>query len=254
MRSRLLLSWIFYLSVAFVWVVTRPLYAQNVGPNTPPMPGDPNMDTATKAVLDTLKNENAQVPQNGQPAPSPAVHQPGEAGAAVPIRSGGAPMPPFQPNGPSATPPTFPGQPNEAANSSGPPPPPAPPVPPSPSTVTVSPDGFLEIFDYVVGPRRDPFEPPAVESGPGAFSGPLLPLQKWDLDQLKCTTIIWDVARPMAMIRDPKGVVHIVSPNDKIGKNNGYVAVIREGELVIVEPIQNEGRVIFTTKLMKLAR
>jgi type IV pilus assembly protein PilP len=115
-------------------------------------------------------------------------------------------------------------------------------------------ESFLQTFDYDPSGRRDPFALPERAGPVGGQTGPILPLQRYDIDQLRLTGIIWDVLKPKAMVRDPAGQVHIISPNDKLGKNNGYVAVIREGEIVVVEPLQDEGRVVFSTKLMKLAK
>ncbi len=129
---------------------------------------------------------------------------------------------------------------------------------------------FLQPYDYIANDRRDPFAPPLLETPnpppadlqlgstkpvvPGVKPRPIsqAPLERFDLDQLRLTAIMWDIARPKAMIRDPQGSVHIIVPNQKIGRNNGYVAVIREGEIVVVEPLQDEGRVVFSTRLMKL--
>lgn len=115
-------------------------------------------------------------------------------------------------------------------------------------------DGFLQAFEYELKNRRDPFSAPVEAPAKGVGLGPLLPLQRFELDQLKLTAIIWDVARPKAMVRDPSGKVHIISRNDKLGRNNGYVAVIREGELVVIEPIEADGKKVLTSRLMKLAK
>lgn len=115
--------------------------------------------------------------------------------------------------------------------------------------------GLLDPFEYQERGRRDPFVRPTVDKpvSEGQNHGPFLPLQQYDLTDLKLTGIIWDVLRPKAMIVDKDNKVHIVGPNTKIGKNNGYIAVIREGEIVIVETFEEEGRLISSTKLMRLA-
>ena len=114
--------------------------------------------------------------------------------------------------------------------------------------------GFLEPFIYNPRGRRDPFAQvlPERQANRSPVNGPDLPLQQYELKDLKLTGIIWDVSRPRAMLRDPKGHVHIVGPNAKLGRQNGYIAVIREGELVVVETVEEEGRLMSTTKIVKL--
>lgn len=137
-------------------------------------------------------------------------------------------------------------------------PPPPPPSPPG-SKIDLSfnfPNftGFLEPFNYNPRGRRDPFAQilPDRQASRGRVNGPYLPLQQYDLQELKLTGIIWDVARPRAMLKDPKGRVHIVGPNAKLGRRNGYIAVIREGEVVVVETVEEEGRLMSSTKIVKL--
>jgi type IV pilus assembly protein PilP len=114
--------------------------------------------------------------------------------------------------------------------------------------------GLLDPFDYQVRGRRDPFIKPNVDKpvAEGNSHGPFLPLQRFNLTDLKLTGIIWDVTRPKAMIVDPDNRVHIVGPNTKIGRNNGYIAVIREGEIVVVETVEEEGRLVSSTKIMRI--
>ncbi|MES2963593.1 MAG: pilus assembly protein PilP [Bdellovibrionota bacterium] len=146
----------------------------------------------------------------------------------------------------------------------------APPPPPPPSEVPqempsdigtlegdeVSFGSLMEAFDYSPRGRRDPFVQPIpdkpVEQGP--LHGPLLALQKFDLAQLRLVGIIWDVRKPQAMIKDPSGSTHLVGTNTRIGPRNGYIAVIREGEIVVVETQEQEGRLVSTAQVVKIAR
>lgn len=114
--------------------------------------------------------------------------------------------------------------------------------------------GLLDPFEYQARGRRDPFTRPSVDKpvAEGVYHGPFLPLQRFNLQDLKLTAIIWDVTHPKAMIIDPESKVHIVGPNEKIGKNNGYIAAIREGEIVVVETTEEEGHLISSTKILRL--
>lgn len=116
--------------------------------------------------------------------------------------------------------------------------------------------GFLDPFDYDPRGRRDPFAQPVADKPmtQGTLHGPLLPLQKFDVSQLRLVGIIWDVRRPKAMIKDPEGKTYIVGPNTKVGSRNGYIAVIREGEMVVVETLEQEGRLLSTTQVVKIAK
>jgi type IV pilus assembly protein PilP len=158
-----------------------------------------------------------------------------------------APQPPVSPPPPPQAPQNpqqVPGQPLAT--------PPAAPAPPPPQNPEIS--SFLKPFDYDPRGRRDPFEPPYIDKpqAEGAVHGPFLPLQQFDLTQLKLTGIIWDVKHPKAMIVDPQGKVHIVGPNTKVGKNNGYIAAIREGEIVVVETTEEDGRLLSSPRIVKL--
>ncbi len=116
--------------------------------------------------------------------------------------------------------------------------------------------GLRDPFDYDPRGRKDPFAQPILDRpvAQGAAQGPLLPLQRFDLARLKLIGIIWDVKRPRAMINDPEGKVHIVGPYTKIGVKNGYIAVIREGEIVIVETVEENGRLVSSAQIVKLAK
>lgn len=116
--------------------------------------------------------------------------------------------------------------------------------------------GLLDPFDYDPRGRRDPFGQ-AINDKPmtqGNLHGPLLPLQKFELNQLRLTGILWNVRNPKAMVIDPDGNTHIITQNTKIGPRNGYVASIREGEIVVVETIEQDGRLVSTAQVVKIAK
>ncbi len=116
--------------------------------------------------------------------------------------------------------------------------------------------GFMDPFPYDPNDKRDPFRPPIEDKQlpAGALHGPLLPLQRFDLNQLKLMAVIWDVARPKALIKDPEGKTHIIGPNAKIGQKNGYVAVVREGEIVVIETVERDGRLYSTAQVVKISK
>jgi type IV pilus assembly protein PilP len=117
-------------------------------------------------------------------------------------------------------------------------------------------EGFFEDIEYNPTDKRDPFLPylsPAFRITKGA-EVPLEPLQKFALSELKLIGIIWDVGTPKALIEDPSGKSHIIVENTKMGSGMGYVAAIREGEIIVVEQqISSEGKKSFETKILKLS-
>lgn len=117
---------------------------------------------------------------------------------------------------------------------------------------------FLEPFLYDTREgRRNPFKPPAMIEA-GSYSnqmlGPATPLERYELDELKLLAIIWDVKNPRAMFMDPSSEVHTVGKDDRIGRRRGYIAVIREGEVVVVESTTYGGEPVYTTRVLRMDR
>lgn len=138
--------------------------------------------------------------------------------------------------------------------------------PTTPNTPTAQPGGSVK-EDYVYDPtgRRDPFmihksfqKRTVVSGGTKKVEQNLEgldPLIKIDLDKLELVGIIWEVANPRALVLDqgdPEHKVHIVNRRTKIGRNNGYVAAIREGEIVIIETFEEAGIVNQQPKVIRL--
>jgi type IV pilus assembly protein PilP len=111
---------------------------------------------------------------------------------------------------------------------------------------------FLEPFLYDARQRRDPFQP--YKEPEQANSQPQGPLQMYSLEQLKLVGIMWDIKKPRAMFVDPSNEVHMASRDDGIGKKNGYIAAIREGEVVVVEAERTDKGINYETKVIRLPR
>lgn len=117
-------------------------------------------------------------------------------------------------------------------------------------------ESFLEPFIYDPKGRRDLFRP-FVESaliGDDASSGPQLPLQQFEVDQLELVGIIWNVPDPKALFLDPRKQLHTVRRDERIGRKNGYVAVIRQGEVVVVEAVNINGDLMYSTRVLKIQK
>lgn len=151
-----------------------------------------------------------------------------------------------------------------------------PPAPPQMAPGTTPPPGtrppeqteavvpevtVFEGYSYDPANRRDPFRPYGYkELQPipmDAVTGiPVLaePLQGFDLQDLRIIGIIWEVNNPKAMVRDPKNVLHMIKKDSKIGRNNGFVAAIREGEVVVIEPAMVDGLQTAATRILTLQK
>ena len=104
---------------------------------------------------------------------------------------------------------------------------------------------LLEPFIYDASEeRRDPFASYKITQKFETELGKTKPLLQYPLDQFSLKGILWDVKDPRAMFLDPKNNTHFVKPNDRIGRNNGYVAAIREGEVLVVEYFYDKGEQI----------
>ncbi|MBX2988816.1 MAG: pilus assembly protein PilP [Bdellovibrionaceae bacterium] len=137
------------------------------------------------------------------------------------------------------------------------------PVPAAPANGTaVAPSSGTAVGaeQYVYDPagRRDPFRPYRMvrssDEKKAAGEVAIEPLQKYDLDQLTLIGILWDVRQPRALIRDSDGNFHTIVKSTKLGRYNGYVAAIREGEIVVVESIEDEGKPLRRTKIMEFKK
>ncbi len=116
---------------------------------------------------------------------------------------------------------------------------------------------FLEPFIYDLVNRRDPFQPYAeVIPTEGGDSAPrtLSPAQRFDLEQLRLVGIMWDVKEPKAMFMDPDQEVLVLGRDESIGSRNGYIAAIREGEVVVVEAIPKRDGTIYRTRVLRIER
>jgi hypothetical protein len=115
---------------------------------------------------------------------------------------------------------------------------------------------FLEPFLYDLREgRRNPFRPPPdIELNVGGgLAGPTGPLERFELDELKIIGIIWDVNKPRVMFVDPNSEVHTAYKDERIGRRRGYIAVIRESEIVVVEPGSYNGETVYSTRILRMS-
>ncbi|MEI7973035.1 MAG: pilus assembly protein PilP [Bdellovibrio sp.] len=96
-------------------------------------------------------------------------------------------------------------------------------------------------FFYEPEGRRDPFKSIFSDTDISTGANDSLVqtdiLEAYDLNQLHLTAVLWNVDDPKALVRSPTGKLFMVRSKQRtrIGRNKGYVAAIREGEVVVFE-------------------
>lgn len=131
-------------------------------------------------------------------------------------------------------------------------------LPPPPAKATAEKSTFALQDQYVYDPisKRDPFRPFKTNQPKMVNNLPvkLEPLQEFDLDQIQIVGILWDVKNPRAMVRTPKNDLFTVYKNTKIGRNDGMVMAIREGEIVVSEVRFEDGKTYKGTRIKEMKR
>ncbi|MBT4761246.1 MAG: hypothetical protein HOO06_06060 [Bdellovibrionaceae bacterium] len=114
-------------------------------------------------------------------------------------------------------------------------------------------DLFLEPYNYDPTGRRNPFQRiDNIVAEAGNSQRPLLPLENFELSQLKLLGIIKSKGFSRIMIKDPTGKVHVLTKDQRIGRNQGYIADIRESEIVVVETREDNGDLLYSTQVLKI--
>ena len=95
-----------------------------------------------------------------------------------------------------------------------------------------------EEYFYNPAGKRDPFQSflkreQSVEDTTG-----WPPLQRWDVNKYTLQGVIWDTARPQALVVDPEGTGHTIRLGTYVGRNWGKVTSISEGCVVVTEEYQ----------------
>lgn len=104
--------------------------------------------------------------------------------------------------------------------------------------------GFEEADDYSrpdYAVRRNPFRPDPEAMGVDdresseEETGPMEPLEEFDLSSLALVTIMSETTVPKAMFVDPSGLGHFAKEGDRIGRRGGVIRTIRANEVEIRE-------------------
>ncbi len=113
---------------------------------------------------------------------------------------------------------------------------------------------LAETYIYTPVGKRDPFRSlyKNMSGEKEKKNGPIGPLQRYEIDQLKLIAVITGLAQPKAMVTTPDGKGYVVKLGTRIGKNFGRVARIKSGEVVIAEDYRDtNGRKV--TNLIHMA-
>lgn len=206
----------------------------------PPSPGDLPPEFVQETQTPSAGGGNKIPPPPNQPPVPPSANA--EAAAQQPATPASGAPPPV----PTA-PPTMP--------VTG-----GPTIPVENTAVPVTPQfASDEQYSYDPTGRRDPFKPyrtyrPSPSSGPSKMVDLSDPLQRWDLDRFRVVAIMWEIRQPKAMVKDPDGKMYMIGKSTRIGRNSGQVVAIREGEIVVVEEIENEGVQTKEVKILELKK
>lgn len=114
-------------------------------------------------------------------------------------------------------------------------------------------DGSTYLYDPTG--KRDPFKPyraPRVR-GANQQAIPVDPLLTIEVGQLEVLGIMWNTSQPRAVVQDNQQRTYTIFKNSRVGRNEGVVADIREGEIVIVEKFDDGlGNIIREAKVLTM--
>jgi type IV pilus assembly protein PilP len=96
-------------------------------------------------------------------------------------------------------------------------------------------------YSYNPAGKPDPFKP-FIQLTPireGSRTGPLTPLQKYDINQLKLVAILSTPEGNVALVEDATGRGYFLKKGTWIGKNDGKVTKILKDKVIIEEAYQD---------------
>ena len=98
-------------------------------------------------------------------------------------------------------------------------------------------DGQLQEF-YNPSGKRDPFKP--FEGGEIVYTAmSKAPLERFELNQLELTAIVWGIARPKVLFRAPDGYSYIAQVGTGIGRNRGRITKVTKSRVLIGEEFRD---------------
>lgn len=123
-------------------------------------------------------------------------------------------------------------------------PPPSQPAPAG-GTGVVAPGSAPAAPPYDPRGKPDPFRPFVARVETKAV-GPVPPLQRYDLSQLRLVGILWGKDETRALIEDPTGQGHTIKRGSVVGRNSGRVLRVTSESVTVEErtrdPITGEAK------------
>jgi Tfp pilus assembly protein PilP len=122
---------------------------------------------------------------------------------------------------------------------------------------------LIKPFNYESANKRDPFAPPEVSleaPRPVGLFGPLLAMQEVKLDEVKLKGIILNPTHPVALVQYPdpnKAGATLkakISVKDYLGENFGVVSAIRDGQVIIVQTLDQGDKKSTTTRTLTIRK
>jgi len=98
-----------------------------------------------------------------------------------------------------------------------------------------------EEYSYNPAGKPDPFRPfiQLISAKGGSKTGPLTPLQKYDISQLRLVAIISNPGGNIALVEDVAGKGYFLKKGTWIGKNDGKVTQILKDKVIVEEVYQD---------------
>ncbi len=126
-----------------------------------------------------------------------------------------------------------------------------------PELETIETESVTEVPQYIYDPvgKKDPFRPfraPRLR-GDNEPSAPVDPLLLLDVSKIELVAIMWNTTRPRAVIRADQTKFFTIFKNTRVGRNEGVVADIREGQVIIVEKFDDGlGNIIRESRVLEM--
>ncbi len=98
-----------------------------------------------------------------------------------------------------------------------------------------------EEYSYNPSGKPDPFRPfiQLISAKGGSKTGPLTPLQKYDISQLRLVAIISSPGGDIALVEDVAGKGYFLKKGTWVGKNDGKVTKILKDKVIVEEVYQD---------------
>jgi type IV pilus assembly protein PilP len=98
-----------------------------------------------------------------------------------------------------------------------------------------------EEYSYNPAGKPDPFRPfiQLISAKGGSKTGPLTPLQKYDISQLRLVAIISSPGGDIALVEDVAGKGYFLKKGTWVGKNDGKVTKILKDKVIVEEVYQD---------------